>query len=184
MEVILLHQRKSKQPLYQRNPGCSRDLSSNCSLGYVCTILMGTKGWQGQSDLHSSGRQTLKASCSALLLPSSGMHEKSSLTSWNNITLWRHCCFILYFHYPGTACRHSTNLITLNQFTFEESSGSMRSHKPLKKKRDTLKKRNEGSLLPTHRVADPELLKERRIQSQPVDPGVPSLIYICLFLWA
>lgn len=48
---------------------------------------MGTEGWQGQSDLESLNWQALKASGKVLPFHSSEMNEKSSLTSWNNITL-------------------------------------------------------------------------------------------------
>lgn len=57
---------------------------------------MGTEGWQGQSDLESLNRQALKASDKVLPFHSSEMHEKSSLISWNNITLWRHSPLFFY----------------------------------------------------------------------------------------
>lgn len=65
-------------------------------LYYLCTVLMGTEGWQGQCDLDSSNRRVLESSNSAPLPHSSGVYWKSLLSSWNNITLWRHCCLFFF----------------------------------------------------------------------------------------
>lgn len=95
---------------------------------------MGTEGRQGQPDLDSHDRQALKASGNALLFHNTEMHEKSSLTSWNSITLRRRCFwFFKYFYYSYVAysyvvllihSRHGTNLMVLRRFTSGESSGS------------------------------------------------------------
>lgn len=143
MEVILLHQRKSKRLLEftPKNPGCSRGLVKQLqSLLFVCY----SDGYWGMARTAWPWQQWQASSKSkwqcALLLPSSGMHEKSSLTSSNNITLWRHYSFFSHVYYPSIACRHSPNLMTLNQFTFEENSDFMRCCRPIEGKRDTLQR--------------------------------------------
>jgi hypothetical protein len=103
-----------------------------------------TEEWQGQSDLDSSDKQALKVAvngCSQLR-----MSEKS-LTFWNNITLWRHCCLLFFFFTVTTQVlpadtAQATNLMTfLNQLIFKVSLTSKRYHKPIKGKTDTSQKK-------------------------------------------